>query len=414
MPSATTSRPAAVRRRQHAGRADRPDRAGREAQHGRASRRARRGPRPWTARPRHHLGDLPGEQPRRGRGRGWPARRSGRRTGPRGPPGRRGRRAPPAGVDQPDGAAGERRAGLVDGVQVPPVVAGGGRQAGGHDRRATCSATVRSAASGFSTKNGSRRARPPSSRSPCANGGTHSQTASSPRASRLGRSGRRGGVHLGGQGVRRRPPRGRRPPTSSTSSKPARVRACRSPTAAGPDEPRRGRSRRSGAVTGSRADPAPDVVAAAPHRHRAAVRARGDRAARRAARHRPVTEGPQHAPRRRPVAPPPYLRRRRLRRRRPARPKRRPAATVSVVLPALDEERTVGAIVAAIRAATSSSGSRSSTRWSWSTAGPPTGPPAVAAAAGARVVHVDDVLPEHGAVPGQGRGAVEVAARHRR
>jgi glucosyl-3-phosphoglycerate synthase len=81
--------------------------------------------------------------------------------------------------------------------------------------------------------------------------------------------------------------------------------------------------------------------------------------------------------------------------------KQREGCTVSVVLPALDEERTVGAIVAAIREAfverlslvdelvVVDSGSTDRTA-------------SVAAAAGARVVHVDDVLPAHGHVPGKG------------
>ncbi|RBY79500.1 glucosyl-3-phosphoglycerate synthase [Blastococcus sp. TF02A-26] len=81
--------------------------------------------------------------------------------------------------------------------------------------------------------------------------------------------------------------------------------------------------------------------------------------------------------------------------------KRRQDITVSVVLPALDEEPTVGAIVAALRrelvdavrlvdeVVVVDSGSTDRTA-------------AVAAAAGARVVHVDDVLPELGHVPGKG------------
>ncbi|RBY77688.1 glucosyl-3-phosphoglycerate synthase [Geodermatophilus sp. TF02-6] len=75
--------------------------------------------------------------------------------------------------------------------------------------------------------------------------------------------------------------------------------------------------------------------------------------------------------------------------------------TVSVVLPALDEERTVGGIVAALRAAlvercplvdevvVVDSGSSDRTA-------------EVAAAAGARVVHVASVLPGHGTRPGKG------------
>ncbi|MCZ2857736.1 glucosyl-3-phosphoglycerate synthase [Blastococcus sp. VKM Ac-2987] len=75
--------------------------------------------------------------------------------------------------------------------------------------------------------------------------------------------------------------------------------------------------------------------------------------------------------------------------------------TVSVVLPALDEERTVGAIVTALRrdlvdgvplvdeVVVVDSGSTDRTA-------------ACARDAGARVVHVDDVLPERGHVPGKG------------
>ena len=81
--------------------------------------------------------------------------------------------------------------------------------------------------------------------------------------------------------------------------------------------------------------------------------------------------------------------------------KRRQGVTVSVVLPALDEERTVGTIVAALRrelvealplvdeVVVVDSGSTDRTA-------------AVARSAGARVVHVDDVLPERGQVPGKG------------
>ncbi|TFV63952.1 glucosyl-3-phosphoglycerate synthase [Geodermatophilus sp. DF01-2] len=81
--------------------------------------------------------------------------------------------------------------------------------------------------------------------------------------------------------------------------------------------------------------------------------------------------------------------------------KRRRGVTVSVVLPALDEERTVGAIVSAIRRelvertplvdelVVADSGSTDRTA-------------AVAAAAGARVITVDDLLPSHGQVPGKG------------
>jgi len=81
--------------------------------------------------------------------------------------------------------------------------------------------------------------------------------------------------------------------------------------------------------------------------------------------------------------------------------KQRQGATVSVVLPALDEEGTVGDIVAALRTAlvegcplidelvVMDSGSRDRTA-------------TVAGRAGARVVQVDDVLPELGRVPGKG------------
>src|SRR5215218_9436009 len=81
--------------------------------------------------------------------------------------------------------------------------------------------------------------------------------------------------------------------------------------------------------------------------------------------------------------------------------RRTQGATISVVLPALDEERTVGTIVEAIRrdlvdrtplvdeVVVIDSGSTDRTS-------------PVARAAGARVVHVDEVLPGHGAVAGKG------------
>ena len=64
---------------------------------------------------------------------------------------------------------------------------------------ATCSATLRSAARGFSTKNGNPARTTDSSSSPCANGGTHNQTASSPRVSRSREVGDVPGAHLSGQ-----------------------------------------------------------------------------------------------------------------------------------------------------------------------------------------------------------------------
>jgi glucosyl-3-phosphoglycerate synthase len=81
--------------------------------------------------------------------------------------------------------------------------------------------------------------------------------------------------------------------------------------------------------------------------------------------------------------------------------KRRQGATVSVVLPALDEERTVGAIVSAIRRdlveraplvdeiVVADSGSTDRTA-------------SAAVAAGARVISAQDVLPSFGKVPGKG------------
>jgi glucosyl-3-phosphoglycerate synthase len=81
--------------------------------------------------------------------------------------------------------------------------------------------------------------------------------------------------------------------------------------------------------------------------------------------------------------------------------KRAAGCTISVVLPALNEERTVGTIVSAIRrelvtrtplvdeVVVIDSGSTDRTS-------------PVARAAGARVVHVDDVLPHLGTVPGKG------------
>ena len=95
------------------------------------------------------------------------------------------------------------------------------------------------------------------------------------------------------------------------------------------------------------------------------------------------------------------------------------STTVSVVLPALDEASTVGAIVDAVRRDLMDvPHGHSSTSSSCSTPAPPTTTAAVARAAGARVVHRDDVLPERAVRAGQGRGAVALAGcddrRHRR
>ncbi|MEO3767180.1 glucosyl-3-phosphoglycerate synthase [Streptomyces sp. B8F3] len=78
--------------------------------------------------------------------------------------------------------------------------------------------------------------------------------------------------------------------------------------------------------------------------------------------------------------------------------------TVSVVLPALNEEATVGAIVAAIRAElmTSAEGGGLVDELVVMDSGSTDRTAEVAAAAGARVVHRDDVLPRMPAVPGKG------------
>jgi glucosyl-3-phosphoglycerate synthase len=75
--------------------------------------------------------------------------------------------------------------------------------------------------------------------------------------------------------------------------------------------------------------------------------------------------------------------------------------TVSVVLPALDEERTVGAIVTAIRE-TLVEGCPLVDELVVVDSGSSDGTAAVAAAAGARVVDVGAILPGHGWVPGKG------------
>ena len=105
------------------------------------------------------------------------------------PPGRRRRGAPPAGVDQPDARCrpgpsgpGRRCPGAASGSRSPSAARRRRRRRRRSRRRA------RSAASGFSTKNGSPARTTASSSSPCANGGTHSQTASSPSRSRPVRS----------------------------------------------------------------------------------------------------------------------------------------------------------------------------------------------------------------------------------
>ncbi|AZM47887.1 glucosyl-3-phosphoglycerate synthase [Streptomyces sp. WAC 06738] len=76
--------------------------------------------------------------------------------------------------------------------------------------------------------------------------------------------------------------------------------------------------------------------------------------------------------------------------------------TVSVVLPALDEEATVGSIVAAIRAELMAPGGGLVDELVVLDSGSTDRTAEVAAAAGARVVHRDEVLPRVPAVPGKG------------
>jgi glucosyl-3-phosphoglycerate synthase len=78
------------------------------------------------------------------------------------------------------------------------------------------------------------------------------------------------------------------------------------------------------------------------------------------------------------------------------------AARVAVVLPALDEEDTVGGIVAAIRAELVDDGGGLVDDLVVLDSGSADGTAAVAAAAGARVVARDDVLPGIPTVPGKG------------
>ncbi|WP_043265629.1 glucosyl-3-phosphoglycerate synthase [Streptomyces sp. CT34] len=82
--------------------------------------------------------------------------------------------------------------------------------------------------------------------------------------------------------------------------------------------------------------------------------------------------------------------------------KRRTGRTVSVVLPALDEEATVGAIVATIRAELMTDDVPLVDELVVLDSGSTDRTAEVAAAAGARVVHRDCVLPRIPAVPGKG------------
>ncbi|MFJ9406434.1 glucosyl-3-phosphoglycerate synthase [Streptomyces sp. NPDC101393] len=82
--------------------------------------------------------------------------------------------------------------------------------------------------------------------------------------------------------------------------------------------------------------------------------------------------------------------------------KRQTGRTVSVVLPALDEEATVGAIVTAIRAGLMTSAAPLVDELVVLDSGSTDRTAEVAAAAGARVVHRDAVLPRLPAVPGKG------------
>ncbi|MBB1252694.1 glucosyl-3-phosphoglycerate synthase [Streptomyces alkaliterrae] len=76
--------------------------------------------------------------------------------------------------------------------------------------------------------------------------------------------------------------------------------------------------------------------------------------------------------------------------------------TVSVVLPALNEEATVGQIVAAIRASLMTDEVPLVDELVVVDSGSTDGTAAVAAAAGAKVVHRDEILPRLPAVPGKG------------
>ncbi|MFH9425851.1 glucosyl-3-phosphoglycerate synthase [Streptomyces sp. NPDC017529] len=82
--------------------------------------------------------------------------------------------------------------------------------------------------------------------------------------------------------------------------------------------------------------------------------------------------------------------------------KRETGQTVSVVLPALDEEATVGAIVEAIRAGLMTPSVPLVDELVVLDSGSTDGTAKVAAEAGARVVHRDEVLPRLPALPGKG------------
>src|SRR4051812_21747810 len=267
---------------------------------------------------------------------------------------------------------------------------------------ATCSATLRSAASGFSTKNGNPARTSDSSRSPCANGGTHNQTASSPRVSRPVRSVTcRAATSPASTSADAAT--GSQIATRSTSSKPARVRACRAPTPPAPTSPTRtvttGRCRRRESPCGScsliasagrccpartvgnnHASPPPRCGGVLVVAGREGHRMRADVSRWLSRRTYTATDYQAAAL---------------------AAAKRAQGRTVSVVLPALNEERTVGAIVEDIRRelverqalvdelVVVDSGSTDQTA-------------ATAASAGARVVRADDVLAERGHVAGKG------------
>src|SRR5918997_3687464 len=104
---------------------------------------------------------------------------------------------------------------------------------------ASASAVARSAASGFSTKSGRPCSRATRSRSPWANGGTHTYRASGRTASTSVRASGNAPAPDATATRRARSPSWSATPTTSAPARPVSTRACRSPTPPAPTIPMR-------------------------------------------------------------------------------------------------------------------------------------------------------------------------------